>query len=206
MRRGRPLLLAAALLLLLAALPGWSQAPAPPAADTADTANAADTADEPSAAEASLAANKALVRRYIEEALSGGNLKILDDIVAPNYVDNSPGAEEGRGPREIRAAQGRIRTLFKDVRYHLDQLVAEGDRVVARYTVRAVRKSDKETDPGDAGRTIEILGMTFFRIADGRIQETWSINDQFSMFRQLGYVLTSPKDQKAGAPAPAKHP
>lgn len=195
MRRGRPLLFAA--VLLLAALPGWSQAPAPSAQEPAD--------DEPTAAEAHLAANKALVKRYIEEALSGGNLKILDDIVAPNFVDNSPGAEEGRGPREIRDAQARIRMLFKDVRYHLDQLVAEGDKVVARYTVRATRKPDKENDPGDAGRTIEILGMTFFRIADGRIQETWSINDQFSMFRQLGYVLTSPKEQKAGAPG-AKHP
>ena len=191
MRLGRPLLLAAGLLVL--AVPGWPQAPAPAAA--AEVVEAAD----PGAA--SLASNTALVRRYIEEALSSGNLKVLDDIVAPNYVDNSPGAEEGRGPREIRAAQARIRVLFKDVRYHLDQLVAEGDRVVARYTVRAVRKADKETDAGDAGRTIEVPGMTFFRIADGHIQETWSINDQFSMFRQLGYVLSSPKEQKAGAPA-----
>ena len=195
MRLGRPLLLAA--VLLLAAYPVWSQTAAPPTSPkVADTA--ADS-DDPNAA--ALAANKALVRRYIEEALSSGNVKILDDIVAPNYVDNSPGAGDGRGPRVIRDAQARIRALFKDVHYHVDQLVAEGDRVVARYTVRAVRKPDKETDAGDAGRTIDILGMTFFRIADGRIQETWSINDQFSMFRQLGYVLTSPKEQKAGAPA-----
>jgi predicted ester cyclase len=193
MRFPRPLLrvLFATAALLLVALPGWSQAPAP----------APEVPAEPTAAP--LEANKALVKRYIEEALSAGNLKILDDIVAPNYVDNSPGAEEGRGPREIRAAQARIRSLFKDVRYHLDQLVAEGDKVVARYTVRAVRKPDKENDPGDAGRTIEILGMTFFRIANGRIEETWSINDQFSMFRQLGYVLSSPKEQKA---TPAKQP
>jgi predicted ester cyclase len=190
MRLPRPLrsLLLAGVLLGLLGLPGQAQAPA---------------SATPPTAEDNLAANKALVRRYIEEALSSGDLKILDEIVAPSYVDNSPGAEEGRGPRVIRAAQGRIRDLFKDVHYHLDQLVAEGDKVVARYTVRATRKADKAAgaaDTGDTGREIDILGMTLFRVADGRIQETWSINDQFSMFRQLGYVLTSPKEQKAGTP------
>jgi predicted ester cyclase len=187
MRRGLPLLLAAVLGAL--AFPAWAQ-PAEPA--------------EPSAAALALAANKALVQRYIEEALSGGDLKILDTLVAPNYVDNSPGAEDGRGPRQIRASQARIRALFKNIHYHVDQLLAEGDQVVARYTVRATRKADKEIDAGDAGKTIDILGMTVFRIAGGRIQETWSINDQFSMFRQLGYVLTSPKELKEGAAD--KHP
>ncbi|HEV7519343.1 MAG TPA: ester cyclase [Thermoanaerobaculia bacterium] len=185
-----------AILLLTLALPGLAQAPAGAAPPTPEVP-----------AGANFEANKALVRRYIEEALSGGDLKVLDLIVAPNYVDNSPGAEDGRGPEVIRAAQGRIRALFKDIHYHVDQLVAEGDRVVARYTVRAVRQADQDADSGDAGREINILGMTFFRIAAGRIVETWTINDQFSMFRQLGYALTSPKEQqKAGAPAAKPQP
>ena len=191
----RPLVFAAVLLTLGFAGPGWAQAPA-----GAPPPNAEAPVD------ATIASNKELVRRYVEEALSGGDFKVLDQLVAPNYVDSSPGAEDRRGPDVIRAAQGRIRALFKDIRYHVDQLVAEGDRVVARYTVHAVRKADKDADAGDAGREINILGMTFFRIADGRIAETWAINDQFSMFRQLGYTLTSPKEQqKRGAPA-AKPP
>jgi predicted ester cyclase len=186
-RISRTLALAAVFLALGFSEPGRAQAPG---------------GATPPSPESSIEANKTLVRRYIEEALSGGDLKVLDLIVAPNYVDSSPGAEDGRGPEVIRAAQGRIRALFKDIRYHLEQLVAEGDRVVARYTVHAVRKADKDTDAGDAGREIDIVGMTFFRIADGRIVETWAINDQFSMFRQLGYVLTSPKEQqKAGKTA-----
>jgi predicted ester cyclase len=191
MRALRPLLLAA--VLLAPGFRGQAQVPA--------------TVPVPGPT-APIDANKALVRRYIEEALSGGDLKVLDDLVAPNYVDNSPGAEDGRGPGVIRAAQGRIRALFGDIHYHVDQLVAEGDRVVARYSVRAVRKADRETDAGDAGREINIQGMTFFRIAEGRIVETWAINDQFSMFRQLGYALTSPKEQQKAAKSatPAKPP
>lgn len=184
-----PLLASVALLLALA-LPGQAQEPPAPANPPAATA--------PSSSPSSpIDANKALVRRYIEEALSGGDLKVLDQLVAPDYVDSSSGgAENGRGPEAVRTAQGRVRALFKDIRYHVDLLVAEGDKVVAHYSVKAVRKPDPEIDAGDAGREISIPGMTIFRIAEGRIAETWTINDQFAMFRQLGYALTSPKEQQ----------
>lgn len=156
------------------------------------------SAQEPAAsAPAQTEANKSLARRYIEEVLSGGDLKALDQLVAAEYVDSSPGgAENGRGPEAVRTAQGRVRALFKDIRYQIDLLVAEGEKVVAHYSVRAVRKPDSEIDAGDAGREITIPGMTIFRIASGRIAETWTINDQLGMFRQLGYALTSPKEQQ----------
>ncbi|HZF07223.1 MAG TPA: ester cyclase [Thermoanaerobaculia bacterium] len=191
--------LALAGLLLLLALPGRAQTqppvPEPPPAPAAPATPAFD-------------ANKDLARRYIEEVLAGGDLKALDTLLAPDYVDSSPGAEAGRGPEVVRVAQERVRALFRDLHYHIDQLVAEGDKVVARYTVRAVRKRDEGGGVGDAGKEIGIVGMTIFRVADGRIRETWTINDQFTMFRQLGYTLTPPApkaSQKPGAP-PAKPP
>jgi predicted ester cyclase len=186
--------LALAGLLLLLALPGRAQTPPPP-----------PEPPPPAPAAPALEANKALVRRYIDEVLAGGDLKVLDTLVAPDYADSSPGADEGRGPEVIRVAQGRVRALFRDIHYRVDQLVAEGDKVVARYTVRAVRKPDEGRDIGDAGKEIGILGMTIFRIADGRIRETWTINDQLTLFRQLGYTLTPPNAPKPEAPA-AKPP
>jgi predicted ester cyclase len=174
-----------AVLLLALALPGRAQEAPPAPADP-------------------LAGNKAVVRRYIEEVLSGGDLKVLDQLVAPDYVDSSPSAEAGHGPEAIRAAQARVRALFRDIHYRIDQLIAEGDKVVARYTVQAIRQEDKEVDAGDAGREIGISGMTIFRMAGGRIAETWTINDQLTMFRQLGYVLTPPKEQKPAAQPPGR--
>jgi predicted ester cyclase len=190
----RPLLpLAVAALLLTPALPGRAQEPAAPTVSSP----AAAAPSTPTDATAATDANKALVRRYIEEALSGGDLKVLDQLVAADYVDSSSGgAENGHGPEAVRTAQGRVRALFKDIRYHVDVLVAEGDKVVAHYTVRAVRKLDPEVDAGDAGREMAIQGMTIFRLASGRIAETWTINDQLGMFRQLGYALASPKEQQ----------
>lgn len=152
----------------------------------------------------STAANKELVRRYIDEVLSQGNLDRLDQLIAPGYVDSSPGADEpGAGPERVRAAQRRMRALFSRIAYRVDHLIAEDDKVVARYTVRATYQPADPARPGPAGTEVWITGMTIFRLADGRIEETWTINDQLEMFRQLGYRLEPPK---APSPPPAPPP
>jgi predicted ester cyclase len=145
---------------------------------------------------ADLSKNRELVQRYIEEVLSRGGLEHLDQLVAPGYIDSSPGADEGAaGPALVRAAQGRVRALFSRISYRIDHLIAEGDKVVARYLVRATFQPSGQTGsplPG-TGTEVWINGMTIFRIASGRIEESWTINDQLEMYRQLGYTLEPPK-------------
>jgi ketosteroid isomerase-like protein len=152
--------------LLLAAFPAASQEPAAGGAD----------------------ANKTLVRRYLE-ILSGGVLEKLDEVIAPDFVDRTPGAAtQTRGPEAIRESQRRARELFQDIRYTVEDLIAEGDRVAVRYTVHATR-----IGAGGAGKPVEVTGVTLLRIADGRIREAWIINDQIELFRQLGYTLLPPQ-------------
>jgi predicted ester cyclase len=160
--------------VLLAALPAAGQEPAPAAG---------------------LETNKTLVRRYLEEVLTAGRFALLDELFSPEFVDRTPGAPaDVRGPEAIRASQRRARQLFEDIRYTVDDLVAEGDRVAARYTVRATRKPTAEDV---TAKPIEVIGITMFRIAEGKIQEAWIVNDQIELFRQLGYTL---------APAPKEPP
>lgn len=141
------------------------------------------------------AANKALVRRYLSEVLSAGRLELLDDLLSPDFVDSTPGApRDVRGPELVRTAQRRAREIFPEVEYKVEDLIAEGDKVVARYTVRATSRSTGSSP----GRPIEVTGITVFRIAEGQIRETWIVNDQVEMFLQLGYTLEAPKP----APAP----
>ncbi|HYH45535.1 MAG TPA: ester cyclase, partial [Thermoanaerobaculia bacterium] len=91
---------------------------------------AALPAEEPAAR---LAANRALVLRYVEEVLSRGQLDHLEQMVSPGYTDSSPGAQDPeRGPALVRAAQKRVRSLFPSISYQIDQLIAEEDKVVAR--------------------------------------------------------------------------
>ncbi|HEX4966864.1 MAG TPA: ester cyclase [Thermoanaerobaculia bacterium] len=170
----RPAILA---VLLLASLPAWGQ-------------------DAPAAGPE---AGKAVVRRYFE-ALSGGDLKKLDDVIAPNFTDRTPGnPNRTRGPGAIRDTQAKAHEIFADITYTVDDLLAEGDQVAARYTVRARHKG--------TGKAIEVTGASFFRVAGGRIQEGWIINDQIELFRQLGYTLAPPKGPPPAAtppPAPPK--
>lgn len=149
-------------------------------------------------------ANKTLVQRYIGEILAGGRLDLLADFVSPDFVDRTPGAPAGvRGPELIRESQARARELFQDIQYTIDDLIAEGDRVVARYTVKATRKSG---DGAEGGRPIRVTGVTLFQIADGKIRETWIVNDQIELFRQLGYTLTPPKQEPQPKPQPPAPP
>lgn len=136
-------------------------------------------------------ANKAVVERYIEDVLGAGRLEEIDQLVAEGYVDSTPGSAEGaRGPEVVRANQRRLRERFDNVRYSIDQLVAEGDLVVARYIVFATLRSDGKAP----GRSAEFAGMTIFRLAEGKIRETWILNDQLAMYRQLGYRLEPPAE------------
>jgi predicted ester cyclase len=137
-----------------------------------------------------LEANKALVRRYIDEVLSANRLEKLEEFLGPDFTDSTPGALGSEtGPDIIRAAQGRIRALFSTVEYQIDDLLAEGDKVLARYTVRAATKASE----GIPSQKVEITGMTVFRIADGKIREVWIINDQMELYRQLGFTIQAPE-------------
>jgi len=135
------------------------------------------------------AANKALVSRYLKDVLSAGHLELLDQLLTPDFVDSTPGApQDVKGPEVIRRSQARAHQLFPEIVYTIEDLIAEGDKVVARYTVRARAQS---TDT--PGKSVEVTGITIFRIADGRIREAWIINDQIELFQQLGYTLQPPQ-------------
>jgi len=148
---------------------------------------------QPAPAPDPLQANKALVRRYVEEVLSANRMEKLDEMLGPDFADSTPGALGSEtGPDIIRAAQDRIRALFPTVQYQVEDLVAEGDKVLARYTVRAATKEEE----GIPSQKVEITGMTLFRIADGRIREVWIINDQMELYRQLGFTIQPPESPK----------
>lgn len=164
-------------------------------------APAALPAEEPAAR---LAANRALVLRYVEEVLSRGQLDHLEQMVSPGYTDSSPGAQDPeRGPALVRAAQKRVRSLFPSISYQIDQLIAEDDKVVARYTVQATYQPREEGREPGPGTDALISGMTIFRISRGLIAESWTINDQLGLFTQIGFTLTPPPAAEAPA-APSK--
>jgi len=103
--------------------------------------------------------NKAVVRRFMTEALAGGDADALDELLAANYRNRMMGGIDRAGFKAMLPA---MRTVISDMRFDIENLVAEGDAVVARFT---------STMTLATGKKIEARGMTYYRLADGKIVE-----------------------------------
>ncbi|MFL5761377.1 MAG: ester cyclase [Thermomicrobiales bacterium] len=131
-------------------------------------------------------ANKAIVRRYFEELWNHGDLAFIDECMGPDVVHPWGHATQALW-REAVAAW---RTAFPDFRYHVDELIAEGDTVAAntRFTAthQGVYHLGKTGPWPPTGKAIEFREMIFFHLADGKIVGHWEVWDATAFDRQLG--------------------
>jgi len=125
--------------------------------------------------------NKALVRRWYEEVLNGSDLAAADGIVAADFVING----ERVGREGIKQAAAQVRSIFPNLHVTIEDVIAEGDRVVTRFVGRASHRGDFLGIP-PTGKTVTLAGVHVDRIADGRIAERWETVDLLTVLRQLG--------------------
>jgi len=85
--------------------------------------------------------NKAIIRRLITEVWDQGNIVVLDEIAAADYVDHTP-TEDVPGPERFKQLVQVFRTAFPDFRITIEDMIAEKDKVVARWIVRGTHKGD----------------------------------------------------------------
>jgi steroid delta-isomerase-like uncharacterized protein len=120
----------------------------------------------------SLEKNKALARRYQEEVWGKGDLALIDELLAPDFIDHSlpAGMDPGfAGAR--RAVQGAL-DAFPDGQWTVEDLIAEGDKVTIRWKMDATHEhAFRGIAPG--GKPVTITGITIVRIAGGKIVERW---------------------------------
>ena len=127
--------------------------------------------------------NKALVRRYYQEAL--GDLSGIDEIVAPTFVDHHFPPEMPPGPAGVRKFFAEyIAGIFSDVRIEIDFLLAEGDKVDCHFVVYA-RHTGDGAGIAPRGNSIQLAAISTFRIAEGKLAEAWEIYDSGSMVKQM---------------------
>lgn len=137
-------------------------------------------------------ANKELVRRYIAE-LNRGNLTALDELLAPDYRLN--GEAIGReGGRQYSTA---IRVTFPGLQTTIEDLVAESDSVVMRYTWQGTNTGKLQGRP-PTGRMVTAGGFSLCRIQDGQIHEEWDLDDRLGAMQQLG-LLPAPESADGGS-------
>jgi steroid delta-isomerase-like uncharacterized protein len=129
--------------------------------------------------------NKAIVRLTAEEVFSKGNLAIVDEIYAPDFVCHFIVGPEWKGPDGVKNNVQQHRTSFPDWNEQIEDIIAEGDRVVIRFTSRGTHKGEFEGIP-PTGNQVTIAEVAIFRIADGKIAEQWGFPDIMGLLRQLG--------------------
>jgi steroid delta-isomerase-like uncharacterized protein len=143
---------------------------------------------------------KALVRRYFEELQSGGDFALVSDLFADDYVAHDPSLPPlPPGPGGVALHVLASRTAFPDQRLTIDDLLAEGDRVAARFTLRGTHLGDL-LDLAPTGKRVEVHGVAIYRIGGGRIAEGWVGFDLLGLLDQLG-VLAPLADRFTARPA-----
>jgi serine phosphatase RsbU (regulator of sigma subunit) len=128
--------------------------------------------------------NKAIFRRYAEEVGNQHNFEIVDQIFE-RYIAHQPdGSTLERGPQDVKRFQGEFHSAFSDFHINIEEQIAEGDKVVSRYTMRGTHQGDFR-GMAPTGKEIEIKGVTIFRFSEeGKVVETWDSYDQLSLMRQ----------------------
>ena len=132
--------------------------------------------------------NKSIVRRWIEEGWNAGNAGVVDQFYAPDVVQHDPGSP---APVTSSAALKQYVSVFltamPDLHFTVDDLLAEGDKVVWRFTARGTQTGPLMNLP-PTGRTGESTGIVIFRLADGKIAEVWVNYDLLGLLQQLGAI------------------
>jgi steroid delta-isomerase-like uncharacterized protein len=131
-----------------------------------------------------MADNKALVRRLIDEAQSNGNLDVIDELLADDFVDHTPFPGLPPTREGIKMLFGYLRTAFPDLHVRIDEQVAEGEKVVTRKTFLGTHVGEFMGVPATA-RPIAFEVIDILTVRDGRIYEHRVVFDQLAIQQQL---------------------
>lgn len=148
--------------------------------------------------------NKDLLRRYFEEHARTKDPAIVEEVCAERYVNHTPPPGVGSDRDSTKRLYATYNAALPDWQVTLEDLLAEGDRAMARWRIRGTHEGELMGVPATA-TPVELTGHYLARCADGRIVESWEIADVLGLMQQLG-VLPAPETPAADADDRAEGP
>jgi predicted ester cyclase len=121
------------------------------------------------------AANKALLRRFYKDVYVDWNMAMVDEVVSARFTSHD-WADGSTGPQAFRKYYAAIRSAVPDARYEVDDLIAEGDRVVVRWRMLGTHVG-AFGDIAPTGRAVTLKGIAIYRVGDGKLLERWVVSD-----------------------------
>jgi steroid delta-isomerase-like uncharacterized protein len=131
--------------------------------------------------------NKALMHRFFEEVFNQKNMAAIDEFITPNHVDHTLPPFLPTTPEGTKRAISMYLAAFPDLHLTIEDMIAEGDKVVTRFTSRGTQKRAFMAIP-PTGKQVTVSSIVIARIADGKIVEQWGLDDQMGMLQQLGVI------------------
>ncbi len=131
--------------------------------------------------------NKAPIRRLYDEVFARWNLSVIDELIGHEFIGHEMPTETPRGPVGFKQFYGRLRSAFPDLRYAVDDVIAEGDKVVVRWTWKCTHKGEF-MGIAPTGRQATVTGMAIYRFAEGKCVERWVELGLLNLLRELGAV------------------
>ena len=143
--------------------------------------------------------NKFVIRRSFEELWNKGNLSVADELFTPNYAHHDPSTPDvGRGPESEKKRATLYRTAFPDLRLTIEDIIAEGETVMVRWSCRGTHKGDL-SGIAPTGKQVTISGVSIARFTGGKMPEGWVNWDALGLMQQLGVVPELAKAKAAAA-------
>jgi steroid delta-isomerase-like uncharacterized protein len=129
--------------------------------------------------------NKALVRRGWEQIVNERNPDAIDEVYAPDFVWHEPD-QDIQGSEQARQFTAMYFQAFPDMNVTVEDVIAEGEKVVTRVTFRGTHQGETEELGPPTERQVELEGITIHRFEGGKIVEEWERYDNLSFMQQLG--------------------
>lgn len=134
--------------------------------------------------------NMATFRRAIDEGWNSGNVAVIDELFAPDFIEHQAGIGPGR--EGVKESIRSLRSAFPDIHLVFDAVVAAGDLVWARLTAAGTHEGPFLGAPA-TGRHMSVDVIDVVRVVDGRIVEHWGVADRLGVAQQVGAVPGGPR-------------
>ena len=131
--------------------------------------------------------NKEVVRRIFEDLFNRGDVEKADELVASDLVEHSAHPSGANGPGSITQIVAWCHRTLPDVRFTIEDMVAEGDYVAARVTLRGTHQGEM-MGLAPTGKRLSQAQMHLCRIVSGKMVEHWEVTDGLALMQQLGVI------------------
>ena len=130
-------------------------------------------------------ANKKIIQRLYKEILEDWNMPLADELVADQFTSHDWPKGSPSGPEAFRNYYSNvIRSVLPDARYEVDDMIAEGDKVVVRWRLLGTHKGNF-LDISPTGRWVTLKGIAIYRLEDSKVKERWVVTDLHGLLQKL---------------------